>query len=205
MGEPETTWTMIKELVFATNNKYKTEEVSKLLQGKYRVLNLTDIGCNVDIPETGATFAENATLKSSYVVEHYQLDCFADDSGLEIEALDNAPGIFSARYAGVRDDQQNLQLVLEKLEGITNRKAHFKTVISLVKDKEVFLFEGIIHGQIRTKPEGTNGFGYDPIFEPSGYGITFAEMSLEEKNKISHRAIAMNKLIAFLQEQEPAS
>ena len=192
---------MIKELVFATNNKHKTEEVEKLLSGKYKVLNLTDIGCFRDIPETGSSFAENALLKSTFVVENYQLDCFADDSGLEVEALNYEPGIYSARYSGTRDDHENLNLVLRKMEGQNNRKANFKTVIALVKDGRQHLFEGVVHGNIRHEPSGEQGFGYDPIFEPEGYNVTFAEMSLSEKNQISHRALAMNKLMAFLKEQ----
>lgn len=193
---------MITELVFATNNKHKTEEVGNLLRGQYKVLNLTDIGCTVDIPETGSTFAENATLKSSYVVENYQLDCFADDSGLEIEALNQEPGIYSARYSGVKDDAANLNLVLQKMEGQANRKARFRTVVSLFKDHKNYLFEGIINGKIAEKPMGNQGFGYDPIFIPEGYDISFAQMSMEQKNEISHRAIAMRKLIAFLKEHQ---
>lgn len=192
---------MIQELVFATNNKHKTEEIQTLLGNQYRILNLIDIGCTVDIPETGDSFEENATLKSSYVAEHYHLDCFADDSGLEIDELNNEPGIYSARYSGVKNDQINLEVVLEKMKGVVNRAAHFKTVISLIRNGENFLFEGIIHGTIRQTPAGDQGFGYDPIFEPAGYDTTFAQMSMAEKNRISHRAIAMKKLIAFLKEQ----
>jgi len=191
---------MTKKLVFATNNTYKTEEVANILAPEYQVLNLKDINCLVDIPETGDTFAENATLKSTYVYQNYQLDCFADDSGLEVEALNNAPGIFSARYSGVKDDATNLQLLLKNLEGESNRKARFKTVISLLKNGENHLFEGVIEGTIRTEPTGSKGFGYDPIFQPNGYNITFAEMEMSEKNKISHRALAMQKLIDFLRE-----
>ncbi|WEK19782.1 MAG: RdgB/HAM1 family non-canonical purine NTP pyrophosphatase [Candidatus Pedobacter colombiensis] len=194
----------MRELVFATNNQHKTQEVRNLLLNDYKVLNLNDIGCKTDIPETGSTFAENATLKSSYVAEHYQMDCFADDSGLEIEALSQEPGIFSARYSGVKDDQENLKLVLQKMEGQVNRKARFRTVISLMRGGENFLFEGIINGTIRETPTGTLGFGYDPIFVPDGYDHTFAEMSMEQKNQISHRALAMNKLISFLKEQKQA-
>jgi len=193
----------MRELVFATNNQHKTQEVRNLLLNDYKVLNLNDIGCTTDIPETGSTFAENATLKSSYVTEHYQLDCFADDSGLEIEALNQEPGIFSARYSGVKDDQTNLNLVLQKMEGQANRKARFRTVISLMRGTENFLFEGIINGTILESPIGTQGFGYDPIFVPDGYDHTFAEMSMEQKNQISHRALAMKKLISFLKEQKP--
>jgi len=192
---------MIPELVFATNNKHKTEEIGKLLVNQYKVLNLKDIGCDVDIPETGNSFAENAELKSSYVTDNFKLNCFADDSGLEIEALDNEPGIYSARYSGVRDDLENLNLVLKKMEGKTNRKAHFKTVISLNQNNKNYLFEGVVYGNITQTPIGDEGFGYDPIFMPIGYDRTFAQMSMTEKNEISHRAIAMKKLIAFLKEQ----
>lgn len=204
MGKSSKSWIItMRELVFATNNQHKTQEVRNLLLNDYKVLNLNDIGCTTDIPETGSTFAENATLKSSYVAEHYQMDCFGDDSGLEIEALNQEPGIFSARYSGIKDDQQNLQLVLQKMEGQANRKARFRTVISLMRGKENFLFEGIINGTIQQTPAGDQGFGYDPIFVPDGYEQTFAEMSMEQKNQISHRALAMKKLISFLKEQKP--
>ncbi|WP_431844615.1 RdgB/HAM1 family non-canonical purine NTP pyrophosphatase [Pedobacter ginsengisoli] len=192
---------MIQELVFATNNKHKTEEIQSILGNQFKILTLTDIGCTVDIPETGNSFEENATLKSSYVAEHYRLDCFADDSGLEIEALNNEPGIYSARYSGIKDDQINLELVLQKMEGLTNRKARFKTMISLMKNGKNILFEGVINGTIRQVPAGDHGFGYDPVFEPLDYTVTFAQMSMSEKNRISHRAIAMQKLIAFLKGQ----
>ncbi|MCX2478903.1 non-canonical purine NTP diphosphatase [Pedobacter sp. MC2016-15] len=191
----------MRQLVFATNNQHKTNEVRTLLAGQYEVLNLTDIGCTTDIPETADSFAGNAELKSSFVAENFKLDCFADDSGLEVEALNNEPGIYSARYAGGRSDEANLNLVLQKLEGVQNRKARFKTVVSLIRDGEKFLFEGTIAGTIREKPTGGNGFGYDPIFQPDGYDCTFAEMDMAEKNQISHRAIAMRKLIAFLKEE----
>ena len=192
---------MSRQLVFATNNAHKTEEVKNLLAGQYEVLNLAAIGCTTDIPETADSFAGNASLKSHYVNDNYQLDCFADDSGLEVEALNNEPGIFSARYAGGRGDQANLQLVLQKLEGQPNRKARFRTVISLLSNGKEYFFEGVVNGTIREIPTGTEGFGYDPVFEPEGYTQTFAEMSIEQKNQISHRAIAMRKLIAFLKEQ----
>lgn len=191
----------MKDIVFATHNKYKSEEVGNLLAGKFNVLNLNDIGCHDDIPETGDSFAENARLKSIYVVEHYGIDCFADDSGLEIEALNNEPGIYSARYSGVRDDAENLKLVLRKMDGISNRRANFRTVISLIQNGTEHLFEGLIFGKIRLEPAGSHGFGYDPIFEPEGYNITFAEMGMDKKNEISHRAKAMEKLMAFLKAQ----
>lgn len=187
----------MKKLVFATNNHHKTEEIRFALEGQYEILNLKDIGCLVDIPETADTFEGNANLKSNYVMEHYNLDCFADDSGLEVEALNNEPGVYSARYSGSRDSLENINLVLEKLKGNSNRKARFKTVISLMQDGKNHLFEGIIDGTIRENLSGTKGFGYDPIFQPNGYDITFAEMSMEEKNKISHRALALGKMSAF--------
>lgn len=192
---------MVKSLVFATNNLHKTAEVSQILAPQYKVLNLQDIGCDVDIPETGDSFAENATLKSTYVVKNYQIDCFADDSGLEVEALNNEPGIYSARYSGQRGDALNMHYLLKKMEGIENRQARFVTVISLVKDGQNHLFEGTIEGKLLTAPAGENGFGYDPIFVPNGYQLTFAQMDVSIKNKISHRALAMQKLIAFLKQQ----
>jgi len=188
----------MRELVFATNNQHKTAEVTQLLAGQYKILNLRDIGCTTDIPETGSTFAENAELKTTYVQTHFQMDCFADDSGLEVEALNNEPGIYSARYAGSGGDAANLELVLKKMEGQTNRKARFKTVISLIQNNQKYLFEGVINGSLRQESAGVEGFGYDPIFQPDGYEITFAEMSMEQKNEISHRGQAMKKLITFL-------
>ena len=189
----------MRELVFATNNQHKTAEVTQLLAGQYKILNLRDIGCTTDIPETGSTFAENAELKTTYVQTHFQMDCFADDSGLEVEALNNEPGIYSARYAGSGGDAANLELVLKKMEGQTNRKARFKTVISLIQNNHKYLFEGVINGSLRQESAGVEGFGYDPIFQPDGYEITFAEMNMEQKNEISHRGQAMKKLITFLQ------
>lgn len=191
----------MKKLVFATNNKNKTAEIRAALEGEYEVLNLEDIGCLVDIPETADTFVGNATLKSSYVAKNYQLDCFADDSGLEVEALHNEPGVYSARYSGTRDNDRNIALVLEKLQHKTNRKARFKTVISLIQNGENHIFEGIIEGSIRTEKSGEKGFGYDPVFQPDGYDITFAEMDMAQKNQISHRAIALKKMIDFLKSQ----
>jgi len=191
----------MKKLVFATNNQHKTEEIRFALASTYSVLNLEDIGCFTDIPETADTFAGNATLKSSYVYENYNLDCFADDSGLEIEALNNEPGVFSARYSGSRDSIENINLVLKNLSDAENRKARFKTVISLMQNGKNYLFEGVINGTIRTELSGSKGFGYDPIFQPDGYNITFAEMDLAEKNKISHRAIALQKMLKFLKQQ----
>jgi XTP/dITP diphosphohydrolase len=193
----------MKEIVFATHNKNKATEVRALLSEHYKVLTLDDIGCNTDIPETGSSFAENASLKSSYVATNFNMDCFADDSGLEVEALNNEPGIYSARYSG-HGDVANYQLVLQRLHGLENRKARFRTVISLLQHGKEYFFEGVLPGVILHAPVGTNGFGYDPIFQPDGYEISLAEMSMAEKNGISHRALAMKKLIAFLAEQARA-
>ena len=198
MGYTTTNQMMKNRLVFATNNVYKTREVREILAPQYEVINLLDLGCDVDIPETGNTFAENATLKSAFVVKNYQIDCFADDSGLSVEALNGEPGIFSARYSGQRGDVLNMNYLLEKMDGIVNRRAHFTTVISLFINDRNHLFEGRVDGKIRTAPIGENGFGYDPVFEPTGFDITFAEMDTATKNKISHRALAMKKLISFL-------
>jgi len=187
----------MNKLVFATHNLHKKEEVSAMLPA-YEILSLTDIGCITDIPETGLTFEENASIKSRYVYENYHLDCFSDDSGLEVEALNNEPGIYSARYSGVRGDSVNLQFLLNRMQGVPNRSAQFKSVISLIIAGQHYLFEGVVKGWLRTAPSGGSGFGYDPVFVPDGYDKTFAEMSLEEKNKISHRAQAMQQLIAFL-------
>ncbi|WP_443936555.1 RdgB/HAM1 family non-canonical purine NTP pyrophosphatase [Pedobacter sp. MW01-1-1] len=191
----------MKKIVFATNNQHKTEEIRLALTGQYEVVNLQDIGCTEEIPETENTFDGNATLKSQYVFKNYQLDCFADDSGLEVDALNNEPGVDSAHYAGSRNSIENMELVLTKLAGIDNRKARFRTVISLMLNGENHLFEGVVEGSIRKSMSGVKGFGYDPIFQPDGFDITFAEMDMSEKNKISHRAIALKKMLAFLKAQ----
>ncbi len=186
------------ELIFATNNQHKLEEVQQLIGSKFHLKSLADIHCWDDIPETGTTFEENAGQKSKYIFDRFALNCFADDSGLEVDALNNEPGIYSARYSGTRDSEQNMYLVLEKLGNSTNRKARFVTVISLLMDGKEYLFEGTINGQIAHRPSGKKGFGYDPIFIPDGYAITFADLDRSEKNRISHRARAMQKLIEFL-------
>jgi XTP/dITP diphosphohydrolase len=191
----------MKDLVFATHNANKANEVRALLAASYRILTLDDIGCDIDIPETGKTFAENAELKTRFLREQFKLDSFGDDSGLEVEALNQEPGIFSARYSG-RGDVANYELVLEKLKGKGNRKARFRTVISLLLSGEEHLFEGTLPGVITEVPVGSYGFGYDPIFMPEGFDVTLAEMTMVQKNEISHRAIAMRKLIKFLGEQE---
>jgi XTP/dITP diphosphohydrolase len=189
----------MQQLVFATNNTHKLEEVAAKLSGKIQLLSLDDIGCRDDIAETGTTFRANASIKSNYIYTRYHLNCFGDDSGLEIDALDGQPGVYSARYAGKYGDHAaNIRKVLENLGSGTNRKARFRTMISLIWNGEEHFFEGAVEGSIRTSPSGTAGFGYDPIFQPDGYEITFAEMTLDEKNSISHRAIAVEKMIGFL-------
>lgn len=190
---------MKQKLVFATNNPHKLEEVSQILGDKIEVLSLADINCDVDIPETADTLEGNALLKAEYIYQNYGFNTFADDTGLEIEALNNEPGVFSARYAGEeKSAQANMLKVLEKLEGIENRKAQFRTAISLILDGKTYLFEGIIKGTIIKEKRGEAGFGYDPIFMPDGYDKTFAELGNDVKNEISHRALAVNKLNEFL-------
>lgn len=188
----------MKQIIFATNNKHKLEEVGAMLAGKIILKSLNDIGCTVDIPETGNTFEENASQKSHYIRQHYQLDCFADDSGLMVEALNNEPGVFSARYSGSRDMERNIELLMNNLSGKSNRRAAFVTVISLLLGDKEYFFEGIIKGTISTERMGNKGFGYDPIFIPEGYSKSFAQMDPAEKNNISHRALAIQKLVKFL-------
>ena len=188
----------MNNLVFATNNQHKLEEVQAILKGQFTLKSLVDIGCMEDIPETADTFEGNAGLKSEYIVKHFGLDCFADDSGLEVTALNNEPGVYSARYSGSRDMEQNINLLLAKLGDHQDRAARFRTVISLRLKGEHYLFEGVINGTITHARMGLKGFGYDPIFVPEGYKKTFAEMSQAEKNSISHRFIAINKLSSFL-------
>ncbi len=190
------------QLVFATNNAHKLQEVAAKIKEQIKLLSLDDIGCFDDIAETGLTFRENASIKSHYIYNKYKLDCFGDDSGLEIDALHGEPGVYSARYAGKHGDHDaNIDKVLAGLDAAANRKARFRTVISLIRNGEEYFFEGTVEGTIRHERSGAKGFGYDPIFQPDGYDITFAEMSLAEKNKISHRGIAMEKLAAFLTNQ----
>lgn len=186
------------ELVFATNNKGKLDEVRAILADKIKVKSLADIGSYEDIPETGATFHENASQKSHYIVEHYNENCFADDSGLEVEALNNEPGVYSARYSGSRDMERNMDYLLKNLVGKSNRNASFVTVISLILEGKEYFFEGRVKGIIIDEKRGGKGFGYDPIFIPDGYNRTFSEMTVEEKNAISHRSIAVKKLANFL-------
>jgi XTP/dITP diphosphohydrolase len=187
------------DLIFATHNQHKLEEIQKLVaDAGIRLRSLTDIGCGDEIDETGDTFEANATIKSSHVFQHFGLNCFADDSGLVVDALDGEPGIYSARYSGSRDPKLNLEWVLERMQGKTNRTARFVSVISLVLDGQTHLFRGEVEGNLATECAGVAGFGYDPIFIPNGYECTFAEMSLAEKNRISHRSKALALLFQFL-------
>ena len=192
-------------LIFATHNSHKTDEIRKIVGGLCAVLNLHDIGCREEIPETSNSLQGNALQKAQYVKEKYGLDCFADDTGLEIEALDGRPGVYSARYAGEHCSfQDNIKKVLSEMEGIENRKASFITVIALLYEGEKYFFEGRIEGEITKEISGTEGFGYDPIFKPEGYHQTFAALGNDEKNRISHRAIAMQKLLTFLNKRKEA-
>ena len=207
------------KIVFATNNLHKLQEVRQILGDSFEVLSLKDIGCDVDIPETGQTLEENALQKARYVYDNYQIDCFADDTGLEVEALNGAPGVYSARYAAMEptgsdspkshDSEANMARLLRELSDKDNRKARFRTVIALIQKKDVcpcgctsikqeHLFEGIVNGEITTERSGVEGFGYDPIFRPEGFEHTFAEMNAEQKNSISHRGRATAKLAEYL-------
>ena len=190
---------MIK-LCFASNNQHKLEEISQALGGYVDLLSLNDIKCFEELPETRDTMEGNSLQKAAYVFEHYHVPCFADDSGLEVEALKGAPGVYSARYAGDhRSNEDNINLLLKNLYGDTNRRARFRSVITLVGlDEKPVYFEGIISGTIITARRGSAGFGYDPVFVPEGHNRTFAEMSLEEKNAMSHRAVAVRKLADYL-------
>lgn len=190
----------MRKLVFATNNAHKLEEIRAILGNKVEVLSLKDIQCDVDIPETADTLEGNAVLKAEYIYRHYGLDCFADDTGLEVEALNGAPGVYSARYAGGEghDSEANMRKLLVEMEGKTNRKAQFRTAICLIEGGAEHLFEGVVKGEIIEEKRGASGFGYDPVFMPEGYTETFAEMGSEEKNRISHRARAVQALCAYL-------
>lgn len=187
------------QLCFATNNLHKLEEAQALVGDKIKIISVEEIGCKEELPENQATFEGNAQEKALYLWEKYQINCFADDSGLEVEALNNEPGVFSARYAGSqRDNEANMQLLLQKLEKQKNRKARFITHITLILAGKIHHFEGIIQGQILHEKRGNTGFGYDPIFVPEGYNKSFAQMMMEEKNSISHRAKALQQLVTFL-------
>lgn len=187
------------KLVFASSNSNKIAEIQNLLPPSIQILSLKDIGCTEEIAETADTIEGNAILKANYVTEKYGYACFADDSGLEIDYLNGAPGVYSARFAGEqKNDQGNIDKVLSELKDIDNRKANFKTVIALNLNKQQHLFTGIIKGQITTTQKGTQGFGYDPIFQPDNYDFTFAEMNQQEKSAISHRGLAVKQLLDFL-------
>ena len=187
------------KLVFATNNLNKLKELQHILGEDIELLSLSDINCTDEIPEDYETLEENANQKAKHIFDKYNVNCFADDTGLEIEALNNEPGVYSARYAGIdKDAKGNMKKVLANLKGIENRKARFRTVISLLIDGKETQFEGIVKGNILEKERGIDGFGYDPIFEPEGYDVSCAEMEMSEKNKISHRALAVQKLVAHL-------
>ncbi len=189
----------MRKIVFATNNRHKLEEIRPLLDKAIDLVLLADIGCTEDIAETADTLEGNALLKARYVFEKYGYDCFADDTGLEVEALDGRPGVFSARYAGDGHDfEANMTKVLEELQGVENRSARFRTVVALILGGKEYQFEGIVRGQIIQARRGNEGFGYDPVFLPDGSNLTFAEMSLADKNRISHRARAVEKLAEFL-------
>lgn len=186
-------------LIFATNNLHKIQEVTEILQDQYKITSLSELGFNDDIPETAPTLEGNASQKAWFIYNRFGIDCFADDTGLEVDALNGAPGVYSARYAGQGHDfNQNVTKLLHNLEGKSNRKARFRTVISLIINGKETQFEGIINGEIIAERRGKEGFGYDPVFVPEGFSQTFAEMPAMHKNEISHRALAMHKMADFL-------
>ena len=201
------------KIVFATNNQHKLEEIRAILGSSFEVVSLADIGCHEDIPETGITLEENALQKAQYIYDHYHLDVFADDTGLEVDALNGAPGVYSARYAALEcvateskqavshDSEANMARLLKELGENNNRKARFRTVIALIQQGKVHEFEGIVNGEIIRERRGGEGFGYDPIFQPDGYDKTFAELGADVKNLISHRARATQKLADYLLKQ----
>lgn len=188
------------KICFATNNKHKIREVSKLLGTDFQLLSLEEIGCSEELPEEQDTLEGNSRQKAEYVYQHYGISCFADDTGLEVEALGGAPGVYSARYAGEdRDGEKNIALLLKNLTGVDHREAQFRTIITFIgDDKEFMQFEGVVKGQIITERSGEKGFGYDPVFLPEGHNRTFAQMVMDEKNQISHRARAVNQLVSYL-------
>jgi XTP/dITP diphosphohydrolase len=189
----------MKKVIFATNNAHKLDEVRKITAGLIQLVSLKEIGCNEDIPETSETLEGNALQKARFIHERYGCDCFADDTGLEGESLNNAPGVYSARYAGeAHDAEPNMQKLLRELKGEENRNARFRTVIALIWEGKEYLFDGIIRGTIIDEKKGSAGFGYDPIFMPEDYDKTFAELGDDIKNKISHRALAVKQLAEFL-------
>lgn len=190
---------MRRKLVFATNNAHKLEEVSEIVKEYIDILSLNDIGCHDDIAETGTTLEDNALIKARYIKDKFGYDCFGDDTGLEVEVLNGAPGVYSARYAGNgHDAKANMKKLLSEMQGHANRKARFRSVIALVLDGKEYLFDGIVNGTIIEDERGAAGFGYDPLFVPNGYDKTFSELGNEIKNAISHRALAVKKLCEFL-------
>lgn len=193
---------MMQKIVFATGNKNKLKEAREILGATWQLASLTDIGCTEEIPETKGTIQGNAIQKAEYIKEKYGIDCFAEDTGLEVHALNGEPGVYSARYAGPgAQSKDNIALVLDKLKGADDRSARFKTVIALFFRGELHTFEGIVNGKILASEKGSGGFGYDPIFQPDGYSESFGELPAEVKNKISHRARALRDFAAFMQEQ----
>lgn len=191
----------MEKLVFATNNAHKLSELRQIIGNRFELLSLGDIGCHDDIPETADTLEGNAILKARWAKDRYGYDCFADDTGLEVDALGGQPGVYSARFAGPgHDSKANMNKLLSMLDGEENRDARFRTVIALIKDGELHLFEGIVDGEITKSPSGTDGFGYDPVFRPEDWKMTFAEATPAEKNAVSHRGRAVAKLIAYLNE-----
>ena len=190
---------MNRRIVFATNNVHKLQEIRAMIPEGIKLLSLADIGCHADIPETADTLEGNALIKARYVAEHYGMDCFADDTGLEVETLGGAPGVHTARYAGeAHDTEANIDKLLDELADKDNRKARFRTAIPLIVQQEEHLFEVILEGEIAPVRSGTDGFGYDPVFIPEGTGKTFAELGSDIKNRISHRALAVNQLIEYI-------
>ena len=191
------------KIVFATNNTHKLEEIRRMLRGSHQIVSLAEIGCHEDIPEEQDTLEGNALQKARYIKQHYGYDCFADDTGLEIDALGGRPGVYSARYAGeAKDSEANMRKVLAEMQGHSDRRARFRTVIALILGNEEHLFEGKVEGEILTARQGSAGFGYDPVFRPDGYDRSFAEMDPDTKNSISHRGEATHKLAAFLNATE---
>ena len=195
---------MQRTIVFATNNRHKLDEARQIVGSEIEIKSLADIGCTEELPETSGTIEGNAMQKCRYVVEHYGCDCFADDTGLEVEVLGGAPGVLSARYAGGagHDSVANMTLLLRNMEGAANRAARFRTVIAVSLGGEYHTFEGIVCGTIKEAPSGEGGFGYDPVFEPEGWSKTFAEASEEEKNAVSHRGRAMRRLVEYLKKEK---
>jgi len=191
---------MAEKIVFATNNSHKLSELRQIVGNRYEILSLADINCHDDIPETADTLEGNALLKAQWVKDHYGFDCFADDTGLEVDALGGAPGVHSARYAPGEghDAAANTKLLLKNMEGVENRSARFRTVIALIKGKDTVMFEGEVRGSILESPRGEGGFGYDPVFQPEGWEKTFAEATADEKNAVSHRGRATRALLDYL-------